>query len=52
VTRIGVIADTHGVLHPRGADVFRGVDHILHAGDIGGGHILDLRSMGGVDPAG
>lgn len=37
--RIGVIADTHGRLHERVADVFA-VDHILHAGDIGGAHIL------------
>jgi putative phosphoesterase len=38
--RIGIIADTHGVMHPRVADVFHGVDHILHAGDIGGAHVL------------
>lgn len=38
--RIGVIADTHGRLHERVADAFAGVDHILHAGDIGGAHIL------------
>ena len=38
--RIGVIADTHGQLHERVADVFAGVDHILHAGDIGGAHVL------------
>jgi putative phosphoesterase len=38
--RIGVIADTHGVLHPRVLEVFAGVDAILHAGDIGGEHIL------------
>ena len=42
MTRIGVIADTHGRLHPRVVDVFRGVDHILHAGDIGGEDILEL----------
>lgn len=41
VRRIGVIADTHGRLHPRVADVFAGVDHILHAGDIGGAHVLE-----------
>ena len=38
--RIGVIADTHGRLHDRVAGVFAGVDHILHAGDIGGGEII------------
>ena len=40
VTRIGIIADTHGILHPRVAEVFANVDHIVHAGDIGGEHIL------------
>jgi putative phosphoesterase len=44
--RIGVIADTHGLVHPRLADVFAGVDHILHAGDIGGAHVLEaLRAI-------
>ena len=38
--RIGIIADTHGFLHPRVADVFANVDHIVHAGDIGGDHVL------------
>lgn len=32
---IGVISDTHGVLRPEVVDIFRGVDMILHAGDIG-----------------
>ncbi|HEX6176845.1 MAG TPA: metallophosphoesterase family protein [Thermoanaerobaculia bacterium] len=39
--RIGVISDTHGKLHERVAEVFAGVDHILHAGDIGGDGIID-----------
>ena len=39
--RIGVIADTHGKLHPKVAEVFAGVDAILHAGDVGGEHVLD-----------
>lgn len=38
--RIGVIADTHGRLHDRVAGVFAGVDHILHAGDVGGDEII------------
>jgi uncharacterized protein len=38
--RIGVISDTHGVLNRRALDLFRGVDHILHAGDIGSEEIL------------
>lgn len=40
MTRIGIIADTHGLVHPRVAGVFANVDHILHAGDIGGPHVL------------
>jgi len=32
---IGVLSDTHGHLDPRVFSVFEGVDHILHAGDIG-----------------
>jgi uncharacterized protein len=38
--RIGIISDTHGIIHPRIADVFARVDHIVHAGDIGGEHVL------------
>ena len=46
IARIGVISDTHGVLHPAVAEVFANVDAILHAGDIGGAHILDaLRKL-------
>jgi putative phosphoesterase len=41
VSRIGVISDTHGVIHPAIADVFANVDHIIHAGDIGGEHVLN-----------
>lgn len=33
--RLGVIADTHGMLRPEVFEVFKEVDHILHAGDIG-----------------
>jgi hypothetical protein len=33
--RLGVISDTHGLLRPEVFDVFAGVDHILHAGDVG-----------------
>ena len=34
-TRIGVISDTHNYLDPRVAELFEGVDHILHGGDVG-----------------
>jgi hypothetical protein len=33
--RLGVIADTHGLLRPEVFEAFAQVDHILHAGDIG-----------------
>jgi putative phosphoesterase len=33
--RLGVIADTHGLLRPEVFEAFREVDHILHAGDLG-----------------
>mgnify|MGYP001424720438 CR=1 FL=1 len=33
--RLGIIADTHGLLRPEVFDVFAGVDRIIHAGDIG-----------------
>jgi len=43
---IGVISDTHGRMHPRVFELFDGVDHILHAGDIGGEEVLiDLRAV-------
>ncbi len=32
---IGVISDTHGIFDSRIPALFAGVDHILHAGDIG-----------------
>ena len=38
--RIGVISDTHGLVRPEVNRVFEGVDHILHAGDIGGEEVL------------
>jgi len=33
--KIGVISDTHGFLDPAVEKVFKGVKHILHAGDVG-----------------
>jgi hypothetical protein len=44
--RIGVISDTHGLLRPEALDALRGLDHILHAGDVGDIAILDaLRAL-------
>jgi len=38
--KIGLISDTHGFLDPRLSRIFRGVDHILHAGDIGPDYLI------------
>jgi hypothetical protein len=38
--KIGVISDTHGYLDPKVESLFQGVDHILHAGDIGFASII------------
>jgi putative phosphoesterase len=38
--RLGIIADTHGLLRPEVFEVFAEVDHILHAGDIGSPDLL------------
>ena len=40
--RIGLISDTHGYIDPRLAAAFEGVDAIIHAGDVGGEHVLEL----------
>jgi putative phosphoesterase len=37
---IGVVADTHGLLRPQALRRLRGVDRIVHAGDIGGPEVL------------
>ena len=33
--RIGLISDTHGLIRPQAVEALRGVEMILHAGDIG-----------------
>ena len=38
--KIGLISDTHGKLRPEVFDIFKGVEVILHAGDIGGLDII------------
>ena len=46
VKMIGVISDTHGVLRPEAVKALRGVDLIIHAGDVGRSDILDsLRQI-------
>jgi len=39
--RIGVIADTHGLLRPEAVAFLQGCSHIIHAGDIGEPQVLD-----------
>src|SRR4051794_30116436 len=39
--RIGIISDTHGLLRPEAERRLTGVDHIVHAGDIGRPEIVD-----------
>jgi uncharacterized protein len=36
VTKIGIISDTHGLLRPEAVAELRGVELIIHAGDVGG----------------
>ena len=37
---VGVVSDTHGLVRPEAIEALRGSDVILHAGDIGGNHVL------------
>jgi len=46
--RIGVISDTHGLVRPEVLEAFRGVDAILHSGDIGREGVLD--ELGAIAP--
>lgn len=43
--RLGIISDTHGLLRPEVHEVFREVDRILHAGDVGDASILDELAL-------
>lgn len=38
--RVGIVSDTHGLLRPELFEWLDGVDHILHAGDIGAVDLL------------
>jgi uncharacterized protein len=43
---IGILSDTHGLLRPEVLPALAGVDHLLHAGDVGDPSILDaLRTI-------
>ena len=53
IVRIGVISDTHNFLDSRVSSLFKGVEHIFHAGDIGLPAILqDLRQIAPVTAVG
>lgn len=44
--RLGILSDTHGLLRPEVLPALRGVDAILHAGDVGKPEILEaLRAI-------
>jgi len=43
---IGIISDTHGLLRPEACARLAGVDHIIHAGDIGRPEVIaGLREL-------
>jgi putative phosphoesterase len=60
--RIGLLADTHGLVDPALEEFFTGCDLLLHAGDVGGAEVLAglsriaparaVRGNNDVDPAG
>lgn len=44
--KLGVISDTHGLIRPEAIEALRGVDLIVHAGDVGGPDVLEaLRAL-------
>ncbi len=43
--RVGVLSDTHGVLHKDVLAALAGVEQILHAGDVGGGVLDRLQAI-------
>jgi uncharacterized protein len=50
---IGVVSDTHNFLDPRVLELFAGVEHILHAGDIGQPSVLvELQQVAPVTAVG
>jgi len=45
---IGVISDTHGLVRPEALDALRGVELVLHAGDVGNSQVLE--ALKGIAP--
>ena len=42
---VGLISDTHGTVRPDVWRAFAGVELILHAGDVGGRHVIDELAL-------
>jgi putative phosphoesterase len=43
---VGVVSDTHGLLRPEAVRALRGVERIVHAGDVGSASVLEeLRAI-------
>jgi hypothetical protein len=40
--RIALVSDTHGLADPKLTDLFRGCEHVLHAGDMVTAPVLDM----------
>lgn len=45
---VGVISDTHGLVRPQAIEALRGVELILHAGDVGNPGVLE--ALNGIAP--
>jgi len=46
--RVGLIADTHGLVRPEALKALEGADRVLHAGDVGDPAVLD--ALGAIAP--
>lgn len=48
--KVGLISDTHGLVRPEALQALAGVEHIIHAGDVGGPEVIKaLRDIAPVD---
>lgn len=47
ITRVGILADTHGLLRPEAAEVLKDCDYLIHGGDFDTEEVLrSLKEMG------
>ena len=42
---VGLVSDTHGLVRPECLRALAGVDMILHAGDVGGDHVIEALGV-------